>query len=122
MGMPCRFQYRSVQANDFGLSVEEVLTAEDKELNAWASLRKTCQYRNEDDERKDFHFYRNKSKDANLKKKLLPSIYENPEGQVEASADPGHSKIEKNNVEKVVIGNRKKKLGKKERMKKRKAL
>ena len=57
-------------------------------------------------------------KDANLKKKLLPSIYENPESQVEASADPGHSKTEGTNVEKVVIGNKKKKLGKKERLKK----
>ena len=41
-------------------SVEEVLGAEDKELNAWVSLRKTCQYRNEEDERKDFHVFRNK--------------------------------------------------------------
>ena len=106
----------------FLCSTEEILAAKDSELNAWASLRKTCQYRNEEDERKDFHVYRNKSKDANLKKKLLPSIYENPEGQVEASADPGHSKTEETNVEKVVIGNKKKKLGKKERLKKRKAL
>ena len=41
-------------------SVEEVLGAEDKELNAWASLRKTCQYRGEEEERKDYHVYRNK--------------------------------------------------------------
>ena len=102
-------------------STEEILAAKDSELNAWASLRKTCQYRNEDDERKDFHVYRNKSKDANLKKKLLPSIYENPEGQAEASAESGH-KPEGADVEKVVIGNKKKKLGKKERQKKRKAL
>merc|ERR1712112_549959 len=59
-----------------------VLTAEDKELNAWVSLRKTCQYRNEEDERKDFHVYKNKSKDSNLKKKLMPSLYEVPEPEV----------------------------------------
>ena len=37
-----------------------MLGAQDKELNAWASLRKTCQYRPEEEERKDFHVYRNK--------------------------------------------------------------
>merc|ERR1711962_655220 len=72
----CRFQYRSVPVNDFGLSVEEVLAAKDTELNAWASLRKTCQYRSEQDERKDFHVYKNKSKDANLKKKILPTLFD----------------------------------------------
>ena len=68
--------------------------------------------------------YRNKSKDANLKKKMLPSLYENPEGQAEASAEsgPGESKIKEENIEKIVIGKKKKKLGKKERLKKRKAL
>ena len=49
-----------VQLLDLLISVEEVLGAEDKELNAWVSLRKTCQYRNEEDERKDFHVFRNK--------------------------------------------------------------
>jgi len=79
-GLPCRFKYRSVPANDFGLSVEEVLGAKDSELNAWSSLRKTCQYRTEQDEWKDFHVFKNKSKDINLKKKILPTLFEPEEG------------------------------------------
>jgi len=74
--LPCRFKYRTVQQNDFGLSVEEVLAAPDKELNAWASLRKTCQYRSEEDERKDFHVFRNKAKDQKLKKKIMPTLFD----------------------------------------------
>ena len=72
----CRFQYRSVPVNDFGLSVEEILGAKDSELNAWASLRKTCQYRSEQEERKDLHVYKNKSRDDYLKKKIMPTLFE----------------------------------------------
>merc|ERR1711971_324314 len=103
--MPCRFQYRSVQPNDFGLSVEEVLGAEDKELNAWASLRKTCQYRGEEEERKDYHVYRNKSKDAKLKKKLMPSLFEEP------VVEPAESSVD--NKDPTVANSKKRKRRKK---------
>jgi len=74
--LPCRFKYRTVQQNDFGLSTEEILAAPDKELNAWVSLRKTCQYRSQEDERKDFHVFRNKGKDINFKKKVMPTLFD----------------------------------------------
>merc|ERR1719431_1725816 len=77
--LPCRFKYRTVQQNDFGLSVEEVLAAPDKELNAWVSLRKTCQYRSQEEERKDFHVVRNKGKDINFKKKVMPTLFDETE-------------------------------------------
>ena len=83
-------------------------------------MRKTCQYRNEEEERKDFHVFRNKSKDAKLKKKLLPSIYEKQEQeQEEVLADSSkksevlETEGEGNRVEKVVIGNKKKKKNRK---------
>ncbi|UJR32030.1 hypothetical protein I4U23_019498 [Adineta vaga] len=74
--MPVRFQYRQVEPNDFGLSIEEILAADDRELNAWCSIKKASQYRSKDDEIRDRHVYRSKAKNIETKKKVLPSIYQ----------------------------------------------
>ena len=69
-----RHRYRNVETNSFGLSTEEVLSAPDKELNAWCSLRKTCSYRADEEERRDVAVFRGKGKNFELKKKVLPSL------------------------------------------------
>jgi protein KRI1 len=44
-GMPCRFKYRQVEANSYGLSCEEVLLAKDSTLKDFVSLKKMTPYR-----------------------------------------------------------------------------
>lgn len=73
--LPVRFQYRQVEPNDFGLTIDEILNADDRELNAWCSLKKTSQYRSTDEETRDRHVFRNKAKNFEKKKKILSSVY-----------------------------------------------
>ncbi|GAB6022285.1 hypothetical protein CHUAL_006411 [Chamberlinius hualienensis] len=74
--LPCRFKYRNVVPNDFGLNVEEVLAADDKELNKWCSLKKMTQYRRVDEEQYDVDAYAKKASNFDKKKKILRSVYE----------------------------------------------
>lgn len=44
-GMPCRFRYREVAPDKYGLKTEEMLLLSDKELNQVVSLKKLAPYR-----------------------------------------------------------------------------
>lgn len=74
--VPCRFKYTETVPNDFGLTVEEILLAKNKELNQWASLKKATQIRPEHVERNEITMYKQKGRNEALKRKILQSLFE----------------------------------------------
>ncbi|XP_076048571.1 protein KRI1 homolog isoform X2 [Oratosquilla oratoria] len=88
-GMPCRFKYRKVKENDFGLSTEEILNARDTELNRWYSLKKLLRHdRSEEEEKRDQKSYQHRASLPHVKKKILGSLFnETQEEQQEAEED-----------------------------------
>ncbi|XP_062875177.1 protein KRI1 homolog [Trichomycterus rosablanca] len=85
--LPCRFRYRQVVPNDFGLTTDEVLGADEKDLNRWCSLKKTCMFRTEREELCDVKNYQIKAQNVGKKKQVLVSLYaENDELQGETNA------------------------------------
>lgn len=107
--MPCRFKYRKVTPNSYGLSVDEILKCRDKELNAWASIKKMSQYRTENEEEYDIKAYSAKGKNWKKKQNILTSLFESEEKEekdTDKTQTPGERKSKKKR-------NRKKKANKK---------
>ncbi|XP_050096374.1 protein KRI1 homolog [Anopheles aquasalis] len=82
-GMPCRFRYVETTPNDFGLSVEEILMANTRELNHWASVKKAVQIRPKKVEQQEVELYKRKASNERIKRKILPSLYAQPEDEEE---------------------------------------
>ncbi|XP_055844952.1 protein KRI1 homolog [Episyrphus balteatus] len=73
--LPCRFKYTETVPNDFGLTIEEILLAKNKELNQWASLKKAVQIRPDYVEKKEQRLYKMKANNEALKRKIFKSLY-----------------------------------------------
>lgn len=108
---PCRFKYRNVVANDFGLTTDEVLSCEDKELNKWVSLKKMSQYRTDEEEKRDVRKFKRLSKQPLWKHKILTTLKRPVEQETNISAKrtmkKQHVKLKKQEVSRLGSKNRK---------------
>ncbi|XP_061197414.1 protein KRI1 homolog [Saccostrea echinata] len=102
-GQPCRFKYRNVTPNSYGLEVDEILKCRDKELNAWVSVKKMSQYREKEEEEREVKIFESKGKNQRKKMNVLLSLNEETEeipvkkvSATSTKSSPGKKKKRKN--------------------------
>ncbi|XP_063608041.1 protein KRI1 homolog [Penaeus indicus] len=93
-GVPCRYKYRKVEPNDFGLSTEEILNAGVTELQKWIPIRQILRHdRTDAMEKRDRINYKQRAEMMHIKQKILPSLFaENPEDILEAEEEKKRQK------------------------------
>jgi len=95
--LPVRFKYREVVSNNYGLSVDEILQAEDRELNEWCSLKKATRYNTEEEEKKDRQRYKKKGRNKKKKAQVLTSVYTKDEKVDTSNEDTKGEKVDTSN-------------------------
>lgn len=68
--LKCRFKYTKLNPMSFGLELDDVLEADDTDLNSHVSIKKLAPYRSLDSQEKDMMKYGNKRRVFLLKKKI----------------------------------------------------
>ncbi|CAG5103584.1 Oidioi.mRNA.OKI2018_I69.chr1.g838.t1.cds [Oikopleura dioica] len=81
----CKFRYREVDKEDYGLTADELLNATDAELNQWVGLKRVTQWK--DDGFTKNKFWTNPKKIEAKKKQIFKSIY-GDEYEVEKAQEP----------------------------------
>lgn len=94
-GMPTRFKYRQVEANDYGLTTQEILLARDSTLKQFVSLKKLAPY-NEDGEfmvgsKKRRRFREMLKQDLEEELGVEEPHVDEPEKQIETAIEEGLS-------------------------------
>uniref|UniRef100_A0A182QY25 Protein KRI1 homolog n=1 Tax=Anopheles farauti TaxID=69004 RepID=A0A182QY25_9DIPT len=85
--IPCRFRYVETVPNDFGLTIEEILKANTRDLNKWASVKKTVQLRPKHVEQNEVAMYQRRAANEAMKRKLLPSLFVEEDADEEVDED-----------------------------------
>lgn len=73
--IPCRFKYQKVEASSYGLSIDEILSADDAQLNSYFSLKKLAPYRPVEKQEYDVRKYTAKHRVHQFRKTLNESLY-----------------------------------------------
>uniref|UniRef100_A0A1B6IVV0 Protein KRI1 homolog n=1 Tax=Homalodisca liturata TaxID=320908 RepID=A0A1B6IVV0_9HEMI len=100
--LPCRFKYRRTVPNSYGLTIEEILTADEKELERWCSIKRIGLRRPEFKEKGDLKVFQKKAADERLKRKILPSLYKKQEEEEEDAVHEEQNDNCKNNEAKTL--------------------
>ena len=86
----CKFRYRETEKEDYGLSIEEILNAQDAELNAWVSLKEVT--RRGENGFTDNKFWSNPKKVEAKKRKVFKSLFGDEFGEEKTEEEPKRKK------------------------------